>query len=136
MNVAESETNHEEDNGDLDYNDGRIKTRAFFNTDRQDGCNHHSDDEGRQVHAELHPKDVGSSEQVVSAVYQFRRLRSDDVGNFIQESLRTRDQRRVSGLRHLAGDDVLGRAQSSPVIVGQPERHTDMEDFQQLDKVV
>ena len=42
----------------------------------------------------------------------------------------------VRGLRHLPGDDLLRLPQPGPVVVGQPKRHLDMQDVEQLDKVV
>ena len=54
----------------------------------------------------------------------------------IQKGLRSRNQRRIGGLRHLASNDFLSLGNRRPMIVGQPERHFDVEDVQQFNEVI
>ena len=67
---------------------------------------------------------------------QFRRLRFDDGIHFVEKGLRARLQRGVRGQRHLACNHLRSGAQSCPVVVGQPQRHLDLENIEQLDEVV
>ena len=39
-------------------------------------------------------------------------------------------------MRHLTRDNLLGLPQAGPVVVGQPKRHLDMKDIEQLDKMI
>ena len=58
------------------------------------------------------------------------------VDHFLDESLRPRNQRCIRRHRHLAGDSGFGRAQRRPMVIGQPQRHLEVENIQQLDEVI
>ena len=75
------------------------------------------------------------AQQGVGPLQQVGRLRVHDGGDFFQELLRAGHQRRIDR-GHLAGDHVFRGLERGPVIVGQPQGHFDVEDFQQLDEVV
>ncbi len=70
------------------------------------------------------------------AADQLRRMRRNNLGDSRQVRLRPGLQARVERVRHLPCDDVLRGPQRRPVIVGQPQRHLDLEHIQQLDEVV
>ena len=79
---------------------------------------------------------MGRIQQIVSFLQQLWRLRSHDCGHFIEESLCARHQRGIGSLRHLASDNLLRLAESSPVVIGQPQGHLDVENIKQFNKVI
>ena len=70
------------------------------------------------------------------ALHQFRRVRRKNLHGLIQEGLRSRNQRRIGGLRHLASNDFLSLGYRRPMIVGQPQRHLDVKDVEQFNEVI
>ena len=59
-----------------------------------------------------------------------------DRGHLFKERLRPGQQRSVGGLRHLPRDHGLRRPYRRPMIVGQPQRHLNVEYVEQLYKVI
>src|SRR6266481_6090493 len=70
------------------------------------------------------------------ALDQIRGLHCHDAADFIQESLRAWYECCVGRLRHLTRHQILRCVECCPVVVGQPQRHLDVEDIQQLDEMV
>ena len=136
VDVVRAQRDHEQHDRHLDHHNPGIKPRALFNANHQNRRNHHRDQERRKVESDLHPKKVRRSQQFMRPLQQFRRLRPHDRRHFIEKRLRARHQGRVRSLRHLPGNHILGRFQRRPMIVSQPQRHLDVENIQQCDKVV
>ena len=136
VHVAQAQADDKQDDCDLDHHDGRIEAGAFFDPHHENGRDHQSDDEGRHIHSDFHAKQVRRMQQIMRAFEQLRRLHPHDLGDFIEKGLGARNERSICRLRHLAGDNLLRLPQPGPVVVGQPKRHLDMQDIEQLDKVV
>ena len=136
VHVAEAQADHEQHHRNLDHHDGGVEARALLDADRQNRRDDQRDHECRQVEADLDSENRGRVQQLMRTLHQFRRLRGHDVRHLVEEGLRAGNQRWIGSLRHLPGDNIFGGAQSGPVVVGQPQRHLDVEDIQQFDEVV
>src|SRR5882757_4777449 len=132
----ETEPNHEKYHCDLDGDDGRVEARTFFYADGENCRNYQRNDERRNIDPNFMSEQVRRSQQIVSSLYEFRRLRTHDVRYFRQESLSSRHKCGIRCLCHLASDDVLRRAKPGPTVVGQPQRHLDMENIEQFYEVI
>src|SRR3954468_13439973 len=86
--VFKAESDDEENHRNFDNNNRRIEAGALLNTDDENGCNNERYDESGQVEADLMPEDGGGTQENMSFLQQFRRLRCNDVSYFRQIRLR------------------------------------------------
>ena len=134
--VAEAEANHENHDRQLDHNDRGIEAGTLFNSDDKNRGDDQCNQEGWQVETDFHAEDSRCVDQIVGALHQLGRMCSRDCGDLVEESLSAGNERGIGGDCHLSRNGFLGYTQRRPVIVSQPERHFDIENIQQFNKVI
>ena len=134
--VADAEKNHEEDDGDFHHHDRGIEGGAFLDSDHQNRSDDQRNAKRGKVKAYLHAEKMRRVDQIVAALNEFGRLGADHFAYAREEGLRSLHQSRGRGVDHLPGDDVFRFAQGRPVVVGEPERHAQMENVEKLDEMV
>ena len=95
MYVSAAQSENEENHRDLDNHDGGIEPRAFFDADRQNCCNDQRNYEGWQVESNLHAENPWGVYKIMGTLHQLRRMGRHQGTHFVQEHLRSRNERRV-----------------------------------------
>src|ERR1017187_3016047 len=134
--ILESHPDDEQHDTYLDHHDGGVETGALLDPDHQNGGDHQSDQECREIKTDFDPENSWRVQQLPRLLHEHRRLRADYLGHLIKIRLRAGHETRVGGHGHLPRHDILGGFQCGPMVVRQPQRHLDLEYVQQLDKVV
>ncbi len=134
--IANTEPDYKQHYRQLHHDNRRIEARALPNANHQDRRNHQRNQKRGQIETNLHAKNPRRVHQIMRPLHQLRRLRSHNCRHPIQKRQSAGHERSIRCRRHLPRDRLFRHPKSRPVVVGQPERHANMENIQQLNKVI
>ncbi len=103
----QTETDYEQHHRYFNHHNGGVETRTLPDTYGQDRSDDESDQEGGKIEADFCSENVRRANQIVRPLHELRRMGRQDLHGLIKERLRSRNQRGIGGLGHLASNDFL-----------------------------